>query len=55
MILIHARCSVNAIYLKLLWDQLRFAYAEVNSGGVENFDEDLKQLTTAGGVLVMLA
>ena len=38
-----------------MWDQLRSAFAEVNSGEVENFDDDLKQLTTVAPARVMLA
>jgi len=52
---IQLRRNGQAITLENLWDQLRSAFVEVNSGDVENFDDDLKQLTTAAPARVMLA
>ncbi len=44
--LAQTRRNGQAITLASLWDQLRSAFVEVNSGDVESFDDELKQLTT---------
>ncbi len=48
------RCG-NAITLEDLWDQLRSVFVEVNSGDVENFDDEFRQLTAGVPALVMRA
>ncbi len=50
-----ARRRGSAITLESLWDQLRSAFVEINSGDVEIFDDELKQLTTVVPARVMLA
>jgi hypothetical protein len=52
--LVQSRRSGQAITLGSLWDQLQSAFVEVNSGDMENFDDELKQLTTAAPARVML-
>jgi hypothetical protein len=53
--LVQYRRNGQAITLESMWDQLSSAFVEVNSGDVEKFDDDLKQLTTAAPARVMLA
>jgi hypothetical protein len=51
--LVQTRRNGHAITLESLWDQLRSAF--VNSSDAENFDDELKQLTTVVPARVMLA
>ncbi len=47
------RCG-NAITLENRWDQLRSIFVEVNSGDVENFDDEFRQLIAGVPALLML-
>ncbi len=53
--IVQLRQNGQAITLENLWDQPRSTFVEVNSSDVENFDHDLKQLTTVAPARVMLA
>jgi hypothetical protein len=54
-VIVQPRWSGQAITLESLWDHLRSAFVEVNSGDVEYLDDELKQLTTVAPARVMLA
>jgi hypothetical protein len=53
--LVQTRRKGLAITLESLRGQLRSAFFDVNSGDVENLDDELKQLTTVAPARVMLA
>jgi hypothetical protein len=53
--LVQTRRNGHAITFESLWDQLCSAFVEANSGDVETFDDELKQLTTVAPARELLA
>ena len=49
------KSSGNPLTLAITWDEIRSAFIEVNSGGVENFDLLLMELSDAPATRVMAA
>jgi hypothetical protein len=54
MSLLHNGSHRSTVTLKLLWDQLRSAYVEMNTSNCKNFDKVLNDLTCVSCTRAML-